>query len=363
MNAQEPSLMDFLLVVWKRKWQIVLPTFALVVLAGVASFFMPRKYEVDAIIRPSMIFVQNQQGNFQEVVVVDPKQVAGQINQKSYDRQIADKLRIDITGFPRLQAENIRDTQLVRVSLQDRDVARASAILTTLFGVLEKDFNRKIDVEIKALDSQIKASEYEISRKNLDIKSREIEQVRKREEIQSATNKLKISEDKYKSIADEMTSVKKRIDSLDTQQREVLKQPAEGATAISLLLYSSEVQQNLRYYNDLDEKLSAEKMAQEDFKLAMKAAEQQIKQLATEVERLRTEIETLQNTISFLSEKKARIDYAQLVKEPTPSVRPVSPRKPFIIVVAGLLGLVLFTPLAFLMEYVEKQKSTPNSPR
>ena len=62
---------------------------------------MPRKYEVDSIIRPSMIFAQNEQGNFQEVVVVDPRQVSGQINQKSYDRLIATQLKIDIAGFPR----------------------------------------------------------------------------------------------------------------------------------------------------------------------------------------------------------------------------------------------------------------------
>jgi LPS O-antigen subunit length determinant protein (WzzB/FepE family) len=361
MNAQEPNLMDFLLVIWKRKWQIFVPSLALAVLAGGASFFLPRQYEIDSIIRPSMIFVQNQQGNFQEVVVVDAKQVAGQINQKSYDRQIAAQLKIDIAGFPRLQAENIRDTQLVRVSLDDRDVARASAILNALFKVLEKDFNRKIEVEIKALDTQIKASQYEINRKNLDIASREIEQARKREEIQSATNKLKISEAKYQSITDEMKSVKQRIDGIEAQQREVLKEKTEGVSAIGLLLYSTEVQQNLRYYNDLNDKLSTEKMGQEDYKLAMKAAEQQIKQLATEVERLKTEIENLQNTIGFLSEKKGRIDYAQMVKEPTPSVRPVSPRKPFIVVVAGLVGLLFFTPLAFLREYMEKQQAARHS--
>ena len=361
MNAQEPNLMDFLLVIWNRKWHIILPTLALAVLAGLASFLLPRKYEVDAIIRPSMIFVQNEQGNFQEVVVVDPKQVAGQINQKSYDREIANQLNIDIANFPRLQAGNIRDTQLVRIALTDRDIARANAILTALFKYLEKEFNRKVEVEFKALDSQVKASEFEIGKRNLDIKSREIEQAKKREEILSAANRLKISEEKYKSLATEMASVKKRVDGLEAQQREVLKQPAEGSTAISLLLYSSEVQQSLRYYNDLDEKLSFEKMAQEDYKLAVKSAEQQIKQLATEIERLKTEIDSLQNTIAFLNEKKGRIDYAQLVKEPTASIHPVSPRKPFIVVVAGLIGLIFFTPLAFFMEYLEKQKAVQNS--
>jgi len=360
MNGQEPSLMDFLLVVWKRKWQILLPSISLAVLAGLVSFVFPRNYEIDSIIRPSMIFSVNQQGNFQEVMVVDPKQVAGQINQKSYDRLIASQLKIDIAGFPRLRAENLRDTQLIRISLRDDNVGEASAILLALFKHLEIDFNRKIEVEIKSIDAQVKGNEYEINKKDLDIKSLEIEQVKNRDEIQSAANKLKISGQKYESLSQEMKSVRKRIDSLEAQQGEVYKAQPEGATAISLLLYSSEVQQNLRYYNDLDEKLSTERMAQEDYKLAMKSAEQQIKQLTTEIDRLRTEIENLQNTISLLNEKKARIDYAQLIKEPTPTVFPVSPNKPFLVLVAGIVGLIFFTPLAFLLEYLKKHGSGGN---
>ncbi len=354
MSGQEPSLMDFLLVIWKRKWLILLPSFALAVLAGLASFLMPRKFEVDSIIRPSMIFAQNEQGNFQEVVVVDPRQIAGQINQKSYDRLIASQLKINIANFPGLRAENLRDTQLIRVSLRDRDVSQGSDILLALFKLLEKDFNRKIEVEIKSIDAQVKANEFEINRKNLDIKSLEIDQTRNREESRSAANKLKISEARYEGLSQEMKSVRQRIDGLEGQQKEVLKSQPEGGTAISLLLYSSEVQQNLRYYNDLNEKLSTERMAQEDYRLAMKSAEQKIGQLATQIDRLKSEIENLQSQISLYNEKKARIDYAQLIKEPTPSVYPVSPKKPFIVLVAGLVGLFIFAPLAFLMEYLKK---------
>ena len=353
MRGQEPGLMDFLLVVWKRRWQILLPTLGLILAAGLASFLLPREYDIDSIIRPSTIFAQNEAGTFQEVVVVDPRQIAGQINQKSYDRLIADELKINLPDFPRLRAENLRDTNLIRVSLRDSDTDRGSAILLALFKRLEKDFNRKINVEIKAIDAQVKANEFEINRKNLDIKSLEIDQARNRDEMRSAANKLKISEARYENLSQEITDVRKRIDGLEAQQKDVLKAQPEGATAISLLLYSSEVQNNLRYYNDLNEKLSTERMAQEDYKLAMKTAEQQNGQLATQIDRLKSEIENLQSEISLFNEKKARVDYAQLVKAPTPSVFPVSPKKPFIVLMAGLLGLFTFTPLAFLKEYLK----------
>ena len=121
-----------------------------------------------------------------------------------------------------------------------------------LFKLLERDFNRKIDVEIKSIDAQVKASEFEVNRKNLDIKSLEIDQTRNREESRASANKLKLSEARYEGLSQEMKSVRQRVDGLEAQQKEVLKAQPEGATAISLLLYSSEVQQNLRYYDELD---------------------------------------------------------------------------------------------------------------
>lgn len=357
MNAKEPSLTDLLLVIWKRKWLIALPTFGLVLLAGIGSFFLPHKYEVDAIIQPSKMFVQTEQGEFQEVVVIDPKQTAGQINQESYDRVIAAKLNIDIHNFPRLRAENLRDTNLVRVKVTEQDIDRGKAILNALFEILKKDFNRKIEVEIKGLDSQIIASENEIKKRELDIQSKEIEKTKKRQQITAAGNRLKISEERSQSLIEEMKSVKKRIDEIEGQQRAMLKENVEGLSAISLLLYSSEIQQNLRYYNTLDEKTSDERVNQETLKLLVKSSEEDIKLLSMDAERLKKEIENLQNFIKLLTERKARIDFAQLVKEPTSSIYPVSPKKLYNVIIAGILGLVIFVTLAFFLEFLQKQKT------
>jgi len=357
MNAKEPSLTDLLLVIWKRKWLIVLPTFGLVLLAGIGSFFLPRKYEVDTIIQPSKMFVQTEQGEFEEVVVIDPKQAAGQINQESYDRVIAAKLNIDIREFPRLRAENLRDTNLVRVKVTEQDVDRGKAILSALFEILKKDFNKKIEVEIKGLDSQINSSQNEIKKRELDIQSKEIEKTKKRQEIATAGNRLKISEERSLSLAEELKTVKKRIDEIEAQQRAMLKENVEGTTAISLLLYSSEIQQNLRYSNTLDEKMSDERVNQETLKLLVKSSEEDIKLLATDVGRLNKEIGNLNNLISLLTERKARIDYAQLVKEPTASIYPVSPKKLYNVVIAGILGLLIFITLAFFLEFLQKQKT------
>lgn len=395
----EIELMDYLLVIWKRKWLIIVPTFFLAVIAGIASFLIPPKWEIDAIIQPSKFFVQTEQGQFEEVVVVDPKQIAGQINQESYDRIIAAELNLDFRKFPELKSENLRDTKLVRVSVRENDIEKGKAILSSLFTHLKRELDRKIDVEMKSIDTEIttkqnsikdmeneiKTKENEIKRKNNEIKlkdltiqSKEIEKDGIKQEIESDQNKLKISEERVGSIMEEMESVKGRIDELDQQLKKVIAERKEGTEAVSLLLYSNEVQQNLRYYNTLDEKLSIEKVTQENLRLSIKESLEKIRQtdnqisqtntekqiimteintIMNEIEKIKNRINTAQSEIKLMGDKKLRIDYAQLVKEPTASLYPVSPRKKINVAIAGILGLFMFTMLAFFLEYIEKQKA------
>ncbi len=196
-----------------------------------------------------------------------------------------------------------------------------------------------------------------------------------------------------------MKAVKKRVDELEKQQRKALAEKKQGADAISLLLYSNEVQQNFRYYNTLDEKLSNEKITQENLNLAMRDKEEQLRQIDNQIEQINTqketikteiddittqivvinteiekiknaintvinEIEKIKNTINtseteikLLEDKKARIDYTQLIKEPTSSIDPVSPRKKLYVSIAGILGLMIFTMLAFFLDYLKKQRA------
>ena len=59
--------------------------------------------------------------------------------------------------------------------------------------------------------------------------------------------------------------------------------------------------------------------------------------------------------MELLVEKKQRIDYTQLVKEPTVSLYPVSPKKKLNVAIAGFLGLFCFSILALFLDSVEKR--------
>jgi len=463
----EFELMDYLNVIWKRKWLIIIPTFFLVLFVGIYSLTLPKVWEVHALIVPSKIILRSDDGQFNEVLVTDPKQIVGQINQASYNNLIAAELNLDLREIPGIEAENLRDTNLVRISLKEQDVEKAKSILLSLFNFLKIDLDEKIKVEISDIDTQIESNnnsirsknieiedkknaieainlsiknkqntiktkrnrikdkenliitkentikliESSITIKNLNIESKEMEKTGMQEEINTMKNKLIISEERIVAITEEMKDVKERIDQIEEEWQKVL-QKGTDKNAMSILLYSVEIGNNLRYYNTLDEKLSSEKIIQENINLAIEGKKREIKQtdnqieqiriqiedvtiainnvkteiddvntqiddintqiddIETDIEKTKNEIKTIQNSIiitengiesvkndiSFLKEKKARIDFAELIKEPTSSLGPVAPRKKQMVILAGMLGLFIFMILAFFLEYLAKQK-------
>ena len=297
----ERELMDYMNVIWKRKWLIIIPTVVLVLAVGVYSFFLHQVWEVDAIIQPSKYIIQTEGGTYSEIVIVDPKQIAGQINEEYYNNLIAAELNLDIREFPKLKAENLRDTKLLKISTKVNDVEKAKLILYSLFKHLKGDLDKKVDVEMKGIEEEIKAYK----------------------------NKLNIIKQRKKEIEKEMSDIGKRIEALEKEQRLSLKKENRSESeSLAMLLYSNEIQQSLQYYSELNELLSEKKIEEGDVNLE----------------------------IGNLNERKGRIDYTQFIQEPTSSLGPVFPKKKRNVMLAGILGLMIFTMLAFFLEYIGKQK-------
>jgi len=350
----EVELIEYLNVLWKRRWLIIVPTVLLALVAGIVSFLIPPKWEIDAIIQPGKYFVQSAAGTFTEVVGMDPKQLVGQINQGSYIRLTSAELNLDPRKFPKVKAENLPGTNLVRVSLRTGETDKARTILNALFQQIKNELDRRIDVEIMGVTKQIALKEIDIKTTGLDIQSLDIEIEKTQQEIIAAGNKLKISEERSRSLVEAMKGVKARIDDSEKQKKTTLAEKQGGVETLGLLLYSNEIQQNFRYYNTLEENFSTEKNTQEDLRLSVREKEQVIKGFKTQIDKISQTIVGLRSDMELLNEKKQRIDYAQLIKEPTVSLYPVSPRKKRNVLIAGFLGFFCFSILALFLDYVKK---------
>ncbi len=330
-SATDMELMHYLYILWKRKWLIIVGVIASMILAGGASFLLKPVYEIDAIIQPGKFFVENEAGNFVQVVIEEPQQIADKVNLKSYDALIASKLKLDISEIPELRAESIKDTLLTRIWIRSKDVELSKSILKTLVSLIQEGINEKIEIEIDNIEA--------------DIDTNEIDKKSKIEQVEILKNKIKIIEQRKRDIVNEMASVKNKISELEKEQLKVLKRENRGEIeSLGMLLYSNEIQESIRYYGSLNEKLSYERIREED--------------VNSDLQDERASIDKLDTTIANLKERKGRIDLTKIIKEPTRSLYPVFPRKKAIVLIAGIFSLIIFTTFAFFLEYIKKYKAT-----
>lgn len=355
-QEQDFELMAYLDILLKRKWLILLPTLGFALAAAVISLFLPKIWEITAIIQPGRFSVQTETGQFEEVVVTDPKQIAGQINQEAFNHIIAAELNRDVRTLPRVRAENLRDTKLVKMTIRNKDVPTSLAVLNQIFTLVKADLDKRVDVEFKSLESEILSNDNKIKEKNLDIQAQGYEMDSLKEEVVGLKNKLAISEARDKSLIGEKDAVKKRIEALDEQNKKVLAEKRDSAEAMGFLLYSNEIQQSLRYLGTLEKNLSEERVNQEDLKNLAAKRIGRIKKIGTLIEINKTQIEEIKNKNALLNQKRGRIDYTLLVKEPQTSINPVAPSKVKNAFLAGIASLFVFTFLALVLEFYGRYK-------
>jgi uncharacterized protein involved in exopolysaccharide biosynthesis len=331
MEENGIELNDYLKIIWKRKWVIVIGTIACIIITGVISFIIKPVYEIDTIIQPGKFFVQDQAGRFNEFVVEHPQQIADKVKHNSYNALIASELGIEISRIPEIDAENIRDTLLTRIWIRSQEVNLGEKILNSLLTFVKAGIDEKIEIEIADIDATIKGDE--------------IEKGRILQQIEIINNKIKNIEQRKRDILEEMKSVKSRQSQLEKEQLKFLnKETRSEMEILSMLLYSNEIQESLRDYDILNEKLFNERL--------------RVENLNSDLHIERARIEQLDTTIANLKERKGRIDYTRIVKDPTPSVDPIFPKKRLNILIAGFFGLIVFIMLVMFLESIAKKKPT-----
>jgi hypothetical protein len=409
----EISFTEYILVLWKRKWLLIIPTVIIVLITAIYSLVSPKIWRIESIIQPSKFLAQSAGGSFSKVTTVNPRQLAGQIEQSSYNQLLARQMNININEFPRLRAEHLDNTDLVLVSTNMSDTETAKSILIALYEHIKFVYDKKIDTELQGIDSEISEKENEIKEQELilrekenqiknrknniqrtkdqillkdaEIQSKEIEKDRIIKEIKSYKNRLKISEKRESDISEEMKTVRERINETEEQLKIALAEPKQENVAISLLLYSNEIQQNLQYINTLSEKLSIEKITRENLNILILGYERETRQIDNQInqiqilkntiktqiedintlidminiekEKINSKIETIKSQITFLKEKKERYDYTELIKDPTALGIPVSLSVKKGVLIAGIASLFVFSFIAFFIENITRIKS------
>ena len=318
----EIEFKDVLHITWKRKLLILFPTLLCAGAAVIVSLFLPHEWSVNVLIEPSKYMVSIREGKFNKVLFENPENITAKIKQGVYTQHIYPS--------PRLNVKNPVNTDLIIVSLKTQNVEEGKKILNSLYDQLKLDIDRTAEIKLNSINTQIKKKEITIS-------------VVEKEKMASE-KKLAIIKKRNQEIDKEITAAQTRIRSFEDGQKQYMERTKGSAVdTLSWLFYTSEVQQSMRYLGNQKELLGQKKIEAENIQLDLVKNNEQIEQL-------RNEIKNLDN-------QREQIDLSKLVKKPTASSRPVSPKTKLNAVIGGLLGFIFSLIFVFVFESYKKNKA------
>ncbi|RLE06615.1 hypothetical protein DRJ00_09460, partial [Candidatus Aerophobetes bacterium] len=125
-NYEEVDLMDYLKVIWRWKYLIVLGTFVCTIVAGMVSLSLPKLYETTEVVEI---------GKVRDNLLADVNAVESIMMSESFTNQVISKLNLDESParlLKRIKVQKIGRTNMLRVSVQGKSPEEAVNIAKTM---------------------------------------------------------------------------------------------------------------------------------------------------------------------------------------------------------------------------------------
>ncbi|NPV70676.1 MAG: hypothetical protein HPY55_08545 [Firmicutes bacterium] len=406
-----PEMMDtidlrqYVAILRKWRWVVVLITIMSMATAGVVSFFvLPPVYETKVTMLVSQPAAQRpvrQETGVEEVASAISRlpemtlnTYVGQVLSPYFLDQVATSMKFDktIVGAKELatmmDARVIKDTNLIEVRVRNTDRVLAADIANTMarefLEFISKNVQDQMGKSVRFLQDQIA-----LVKKDLD----------------AANNKMKNLKTESSSIEILQNEVNARFDMLAKAREQLANAKAEQALTAAGYEKAKQILDDFKKDKELmgipmtDDKETRARVAgleqivnTKDVELAQKnaqvaAIEERVAQVSLEVEQIqrqlvykKTEYEQLDKQIQQLEETykvlSERILQAQMARslnmgEANISVvspaliptTPVRPNKKLNVAVAGVLGIFLSLGLVFVLEYLDNTMKNPDDVR
>jgi len=312
---EEINLMDYVKVLLKRKWLILVVFLGAAIAAGVFSYLMPKIYKIDT---------------FLEIGTTEvPIQVVEKVKSDAYGVLIREKLGIPEEKYPRIEAENPEDTNLITIKIESGEPQQAKTVLEGINDLIIIDHQERVKTNKELIEHNIKTIEAKIHLVESDI--------------EKTKNKIKPIEGDIKRVENKIDYTKEEKKSLEAKVEALEK----------VLIYEQTPGTQFALF-DAKEKLAGKKQEIENLFLSINSLKRDKEDLDIQINSLEGKIEDLRAQINSLKASLDNIKITRIVKSPTISKYPIKPRPLLNIVLAGVLGIFLGTFLAFGKEWWEK---------
>ncbi|MEA3295921.1 MAG: Wzz/FepE/Etk N-terminal domain-containing protein [Patescibacteria group bacterium] len=300
IDADEIDLMDYVKIIFKRKYLIFGIFFLSMLCAGVFSFFMPKVYEINTMIEIGGI--KNEKTQKIEIIE-QPTQLVEKINSDVYGVEIRNKLQISEAEYAKIKIENSKNTNLVKLTIKSSDIEKSKNILQGINGLILAEHQEIIENKKQLLE------------KDIELLEKDIEVYQQNE--QRIKNKISF-------LKQEQVVLENKISAL----QKVLVYEQTPGTQFALF--------------DNQEKLQQKK--------------QEIENRYLEISSLNVKINSFQNSVNSILNQIKNIQKTKIIKNISVSENPVSPRILLNIIIAGILGMFIAVFLAFFKEWWEKER-------
>ena len=165
--------------------------------------------------------------------------------------------------------------------------------------------------------------------------------------IQSYKRNVKNIQKRIDELTSEIKLIKNNTSNLIKERNKLLSDSPKEKNILSALVYTNTIQQNLQLSINYQNEISAYNQKKENE--------------LQKIEKTENEIENKSNDIRSIQFKKDNIQNIQILQPGTSDFYPIKPKTKLNIIFALLAGLFLMMCLAFLLEYLSKQKKSTYS--
>jgi len=343
-------------------------------LAAFYTVTSPEIYDVYVVMEPGVIDVTP---NGEYIYLDSVTNIKAKLDSNAYTQRLISSLNLDpFQDKIKLKIDLPNKSNIIKVSVEaeSNKIDHGIQILRQLVSELQTDY--EIGVLRKKQEYQEKISKRNnmiesllLERKDLgkkiSIKENFIKEKYAQIDIQKSS--LDIMDQRIADMVQELKDVKKNTDNIIVQRENFLKDPARNPdSGLADLLYSTTIQQNVAFFNTLQNQISDLKIEREQSKAILKTLEKEIDDLKLDIERMKiekdegiaTEIDGINIEINELKNKISHVQNIKMISEPSATTFPIKPNKKLNIILSLFIGLILSVFIAFILEYVSNAKIT-----
>jgi len=343
---EEIELMDYLIVLRKYKWLIILGTLICAITAGIVAFNMSKIYEVSTSINVGRV-----EGKFVEESSI----ITERVKSISLRKEIAQKLSLpfeEISGkdFFKVSSKGNKDTLTIEVKVETAEPEQAIKILELVNENLIKNHQSKIEKFKKVLLDKIAINESKIATTEAQIEAlkKEIS-----DKIAIDEKQIEIKKQTQKVLEKQLADIEKEIKTLEQVRDSIIERKIKEVDVVGMVAYFNDLQARLNSAYSTRLQIVDKIPSEIQFYRADMAT---LQARLINLDGLPLKIESYKENMATLQAKLNEIRETEIIDPPHSSYYPVKPQKKSILAIAAVLGFIVSVFLAFFFEYTERYR-------